>query len=103
MKSRTFKCFTRFIELRAYIPNTLAGNIAEAAAKVAQEIHAATMQPAPWAELQLASNRAGLHFAIAVMPTDGSVIYAYNAGEACGYKDIVRRLEAAGWKECQGN
>ena len=108
MLGRTFKCFSRCIELRAYIPNTTVENIGAQALDVAVEITKALPEVTPFTgALQIASNRAGLHLAFVYKPADGSVQsdrLRCNPGTLpCqGYERARSALEAAGWKQCKG-
>ena len=105
MTGRTFKCFTRSIELRAYIPNTLVGKVDGVAVEVVLEIVAALPDVAMAAnELQLASNRAGLHLAYHYIPRNyptggGGDWQAFRAAMDAA----ADRLEHAGWKMCKGD
>lgn len=98
---RTFKIFSRHIELRAYIPNnlTLTG-IQNAADQVAVEMQI-PLQLKPDAssgEMTVSSNRAGLHLAYSYN------IYNYNfVGRKVIVSEVITALQSAGWKECKGN
>ena len=114
MAYRTFKCFSTCIELRAYLPNTKVANLAAVAEKVVTEMKqtlfgdndSAYLRSAPpliSSNLELASNRAGLHLAYLYHPTDHSNLHDSMVSNHNDYRLAINALQAAGWKMCQGN
>ena len=106
---RTFKQFSRAIELRAYIPNTLVGNILAITCDVAREMRTAFLPASVRVDpeaIQIASNRAGLHLAFVFTPTDDSNQYDglhRKDDNIKQYEAAVKSLEAAGWTACKGS
>ena len=97
MNGRTFKCFGRHIEMRAYIPNCKVGELNGVAQSVLDEI-ANTLGRIPAdTDLQIASNRAGLHLAHLHSISDSQGKYSQE------FADTVQKLKDAGWNEAKGN
>jgi hypothetical protein len=104
MSGRTFKCFPRIIELRAYVPNIRADHVERVVLVIGAEMDRVLGIHCLDKEITICSNRAGLHLAYHYKPEDGSnrasSCLVENAN--CDYEKAVKSLEAAGWKECEG-